>query len=154
MWKIAGLLICVATFAAGSCGGSASTNKAVEQRTQVITSHPWVYDMEEISARTSFDSLTTQERNMVLGVMNNLQGAIFGFRPDSSFTIVIGPGDTIFGHWSFNQDATEIMMQPTPVKVQFQPIEEFGEDKIVLGIDRSRGFIFPRVLVPAGDSIQ
>ncbi|GJM34037.1 MAG: hypothetical protein DHS20C18_30380 [Saprospiraceae bacterium] len=142
-------------FACGGSGtgGSIASGDLIKKR-DILTSQEWRMAVEAILPMQDSLQLEGTEKNIFTNSLKQLQFATFSFYPDSNLSVNLNNGkDLIGGRWMFDNSGRELFLSFTMANPVPHPIEFLSKDSIVLGMNRDRGIIFPKIFVPLSENM-
>lgn len=117
---------------------------------QFLYDTTWEFDVHSMRDSLDFPKLTPFEQAASISGLTRIEGMTLKFRKDSVVELRQYDGTETLGGWLLSSDRKEMTIQISKVAVAAQQVLEFTPERIVLAADRKLGFIYPKILVPAG----
>lgn len=92
--------------------------------------------------------MSPTERDIAVSAITRMGGSTLTFKKDSIVVYRAYDGQETLGGWAINSDQTEMIIQMTKASGSAQRILKLSPEEIILAADRTRGYLFPKVLVP------
>lgn len=143
VFQFVALLAIAASTLVWSC---TSDNKDI----QFLYDTTWEFDVQSMRDSLDFPKLTPFEQAASVSGLTRIDGMTIKFREDSVVVLRQYDGTETLGGWLLSTDRKQMTIQISKVAVGAQQVLELTPERIVLAADRKQGFIYPKILVPAG----
>jgi|GEM_PF-2567462 hypothetical protein len=128
-----------------ACSGDGLSKQEVAD---ILTENPWRWDVQAIKDTMDKRSLSEQDYNIIMSTLRRMETGVFEFKKDGTMTL-FAMDETRAGTWEL-ANATTLTMTLPGISVVPSKIIKMERGWFMLGEDKTRGVLFPKILVPAG----
>lgn len=130
-----------------ACGGSSMSKEEVSE---ILTENPWRWDVQAITDSMNKLTLAESEYRAIMGILKRMETGVFEFKKDGSMTLM-ALGESRSGTWELT-DPTTLMMNLPSIRAVPNKIVAIERGRFMIGAEKSKGELFPKILVPATPS--